>query len=249
MRPLTRTTLITGGGSGIGLRLAQLLVDRGEQVAVLDRVPGTAGALQIECDVTDGAAVQQAVERVRQELGPLRLVINSAGIQHAAPFHELTEEDFRRIVDVNLVGSRNVAAAAWPHVEHLVLIASLAGLVANFGYAGYCASKYGVIGLAEVLRLEGKPRGITVSCVCPPEVETPMVERERLTQPPESKALKAFAGTMGIDTAAAQILAGIDRKQFLILPGKARRTRLISRVLPHRAAHAVSDRIVRRAQQ
>ncbi len=240
---MSRACLITGGASGIGLRLAELLAARGERVVILDRATGPFESLMV--DVTDGTAVRKAVDAVRP-----RLVINSAGIQSAKEFLDLDEDEFRRIVEVNLVGSRNVAAAAWPHLRdggHLVLIASLAGLVANYGYAGYCASKYGVVGLAEVLRLEGKPLGIDVSCVCPPEVETPMVVKERLTQPAPSKALKAFAGTMTLDEAAPQILRGIDRRDFLVLPGNAKRTRFISRVLPLRAAHAISDRIVRNA--
>jgi NAD(P)-dependent dehydrogenase (short-subunit alcohol dehydrogenase family) len=250
---MARTTLITGGGSGIGLRLAELLAARGDRLLILDQAftddarARLDGHQLVEVDVRDGQAVTNAVQQAEN---PPRLVINCAGIQSAKPFEDLTEEEFRRIVDVNLVGSRNVAAATFPNLAgggHLVLVASLAGLVANYGYAAYCASKYGVVGLAEVLRLEGKPRRITVSCVCPPEVETPMVQKERLTQPAPAKALKAFAGTMDLDRAAAEILKGIDRGDFLILPGRARRTRIISRVLPTRAAHALSDRIVARA--
>jgi NAD(P)-dependent dehydrogenase (short-subunit alcohol dehydrogenase family) len=249
---MTGTVLITGGGSGIGLRLAELLAARGERIAAIDlrfsdeALRRLGDATTIEVDVRDGDAVAAAVERC----GPPRLVINSAGIQMAKDFDALSEEEFRRVVDVNLVGSRNVAAATFPHLAgggHLVLIASLAGLVPNYGYAAYCASKYGVVGLAEVLRLEGKPRGIRVSCVCPPEVETPMVVKERLTQPAPSKALKAFAGSMALDPAAAAILKGIDRGDFLIRPGRARRTHLLGRLLPGRTAHAISDRIVARA--
>src|SRR5687767_13114061 len=99
-RLLTRTCLITGGGSGIGLRLSQLLAGRGERVVALDRVL-PAGTEGFEVDVTDAEAVRAAVEQARP-----RLVINSAGIQLAKPFADLTETEFRRIVDVNLVGSR-----------------------------------------------------------------------------------------------------------------------------------------------
>ena len=235
---MTRTTLITGGASGIGRRLAELLEERGEQVVVLDRALGT--------DVRDAAAVKAAVDAARP-----RLVVNSAGIQLARPFTELTEDEYRRVVEVNLLGSRNVAAAAWPHLRdggHLVLVASLAGLTPLYGYAAYSASKYGVVGLAEVLRLEGRPEGIRVSCVCPPEVETPMVEEERRTMSPATQALKGFAGTLGVDAAARQILAGIDRGAFMIVPGRrGRATRLLTRYAPQRIAHAVADRAVAKA--
>jgi NAD(P)-dependent dehydrogenase (short-subunit alcohol dehydrogenase family) len=248
---MTQTTLITGGGSGIGLRLAELLANRGHRLAILDRTvtdearTRLPGAAFHELDVRDAAAVTAAVDDAKP-----RLVVNSAGIQLARRFDELTESDFQRVIDVNLLGSRNVAAAAFPHLEHggrLVLIASLAGLVPNYGYAAYCASKYGVVGLAEVLRLEGRPRGIGVSCVCPPEVETPMVEAERRDQLAPSKALKDLAGRMELDPAARAILKGIDRGDFLIVPSvKAKGARLLGRVVPSRLTHALSDRIVAR---
>ena len=256
---MTRTTLITGGTSGIGLRLAELLGARGDRLAILDRTlrPEAMERLERaapnrltahEVDVRDAQAIATAVDEAQP-----RLVINSAGIQLAKPFTELTDEEFRRLVDVNLIGSRNVAAAAFPHLAdggHLVLIASLAGLVANYGYAGYCASKYGVVGLAEVLRLEGRPQGIAVSCVCPPEVETPMVEEERRTQLAPSKALKDMAGSMQLEPAAQAILKGIDRREFMIVPSaRAKGARLAGRLLPARLSHALTDRVVERALQ
>ena len=235
---MTRTTLITGGASGIGKRLAELLEARGDDVVILDQALGA--------DVRDAAAVKAAVDAARP-----RLVINSAGIQLAKRFPDLSDEEFRRVVEVNLIGSRNVAAAAWPHLKdggHLVLVASLAGLTPLYGYAGYSASKYGVVGLAEVLRLEGRPEGIRVSCVCPPEVDTPMVEKERRTMLPATQALKAVAGSIDVDTAAREILAGIDRQAFMIVPGRrGRATRLLTRVAPQRIAHAIADRAVAKA--
>lgn len=235
---MTRSTLITGGASGIGRKLAQLLTERGDEVTVLDRTLGT--------DVRDAAAVRAAVDAVRP-----RLVINSAGIQLAKRFSDLDAEEYRRVIEVNLLGSRNVAAAAWPHLRnggHLVLVSSLAGLTPLYGYAAYSASKYGVVGLAEVLRLEGRPEGIRVSCVCPPEVETPMVEEERKTMLAATEALKAVAGTLDVDTAAREILAGIDRGTFLIVPGRrGRAARALTRFAPARIAHAVADRTVARA--
>ena len=236
---MTRTTLITGGASGIGKRLAERLEARGDRVVILDQALGT--------DIRDAAAVKAVIDEARPGL-----VVNSAGIQLARPFPDLTEEEFRRVVDVNLLGSRNVAAAAWPHLReqrgHLVLIASLAGLTPLYGYAGYCASKYAVVGLAEVLRIEGRPDGIRVSCVCPPEVETPMVTEERKTMHPATEALKAVAGTIDVDTAAREILAGIDRGAFMIVPGRrGRATRLLTRFAPQRVAHAIADRAVAKA--
>ena len=255
--------MITGGASGIGLKLGELLAARGEDLAILDRVldpdalarlraAGPGRVASAEVDVRDAAGVAAAVEAVVAEVGAPRLVVNSAGIQNAKTFDELTEDEFRAIVEINLIGSRNVAAATLGHLEatrgRLVLVASLAGLVANYGYTGYCASKYGVVGLGEVLRLEYRPRGVAVSVVCPPEVETPMVWEERRRQPPPSKALKELAGTIDVDRAARDILAGIDRGTFLIIPtARAKAAVGLARFLPKPLSQAVADRVVARA--
>jgi 3-dehydrosphinganine reductase len=249
------SVLVTGGASGIGARLAALLAARGERVATVDRAPHAAigaGGLALTADVRDPAAVRAAVAEAARELGPPRLVVNSAGIQLGKAFADLADDEFERVIAINLLGSRNVAAATWEHLAatrgRLVLIASLAGLVPNYGYAAYCASKYGVVGLAEVLRLEGRPRGIAVSCVCPPEVETPMVEEERRSELAPTRALKDLAGTMDLEPAAARILQGIDRREPLIIPSaRARGAVALARFLPRRLTHAVSDVTVRRA--
>jgi 3-dehydrosphinganine reductase len=248
------SVLITGGASGIGRRLAELLAARGERVATVDRAEhapvGAAGAA-FAADVRDPAAVRAAVAAASDALGPPRLVVNSAGVQLARPFGELADEEFERVIAINLLGSRNVAAATWEPLAQtrgrLVLIASLAGLVPNYGYSAYCASKYGVVGLAEVLRLEGRPRGIGVSCVCPPEVETPMVDEERRTELRVTRALKDLPGTLALEPAARGILAGIDRGDALIIPSaRARGTVALTRHLPRRLLHAISDRVVSR---
>ncbi|MBJ7458513.1 MAG: SDR family NAD(P)-dependent oxidoreductase [Thermoleophilaceae bacterium] len=255
--------LVTGAGSGIGNRLAELLLARGDQVIALDvkfSEPARAGlehagsSVHFEAvDVRDGAAVAAAVAAGVAALGAPRLVINSAGVVIAVPFEETDEEAFRRVVDINLYGSRNVAAATLPHLKnggHLVLIASLAGFVANYGYSAYCASKFGVVGLAEVLRLEQKPNGVAVSVVAPPEVMTPMVEEERRSGSRLTGELKQFAGSMELEPAAEAILEGIDGGGFLIVPSiRGRSTRLLNRLAPSPITHAISDRLLRKAQK
>jgi NAD(P)-dependent dehydrogenase (short-subunit alcohol dehydrogenase family) len=246
---MARTTYITGSSSGIGQRLAQLLRARGDRVARFDRDEGDDETFVV--DVRDAEAVEAAFAAAQAQVGPPALVVNCAGIQLGKAFGDLTAEEFTRVIEVNLLGSRHVAAAALrrlPVGGHLVLVASLAGLVPNYGYAAYCASKYGVVGLAEVLRLECRPRGIRVSCVCPPEVETPMASEERLSELAPTRALKDLAGTMALEPAVQDIVKGIDRGDFLIMPSaRARGARNLARFLPARLSHAVSDRVVARA--
>ena len=259
---LSPTVLVTGAGSGLGLGLADLYARRGLAVIALDltcgaparrrlEAAGRSGVYFAEADVRDDDAVRNAVTRGVQALGPLHIAINCAGIQDAALFADLSPDAFRRVVDVNLIGSRNVAAAVLQHLRpggHLVLVSSMAGLVGTYAYAAYCASKFGVVGLAQVLRLELAPRGIAVSVVCPPEVNTPMVVEERRSMLAPTRALKAMTGTLELDPAVREILAGIDKRRTVIVPGAAaRRTALLTRILPRRAVELVTDRVVRRA--
>ncbi len=231
-----RCVFISGGGSGIGREFAIRLAQEGAHVAIFNRklapqvIEEMRNAAQrpdqrfesYSADVSNDAAIQAAINQAVQTLGPPDLAINSAGIQIAAPFEALTSAQFNQVIHVNLIGSRNFAAACLPHLRpgaHLVLVASLAGLVGNFAYAAYCASKFGTVGLAQVLRLELKLKGIDVSVCCPGEIDTPLVVEERKTLHPVSAALKDFAGTMDVQPACAGMLKGIARRDFEIIPG------------------------------
>lgn len=256
------TALVTGAGSGIGQRLAELLAERGDDVIALDIAFDDTARAKLEkagsgrvhtetVDVRDGDAVRAAVDAGAAALGAPKLVVNCAGVVIATPFEETDEAAFRRVVDINLYGSRNVAAATLPHLKnggHLVLVASLAGFVANYGYSAYCSSKFGVVGLAEVLRLEQKPNGVNLSVVAPPEVMTPMVEEERRSGSKITGELKQFAGSMQLEPAARAILDGIDSGDFLIIPSaRGKATRLLNRLAPLRLTHLISDRMLTKA--
>ncbi len=173
----------------------------------------------------------------------------SAPAQRAAPFEQLSREDFEMVVQVNLFGSRNFAAALLPHMRsgaRLGLVSSMAGFAANYSYATYCASKFTVVGLGRVLRLELKPKGIDVSLICPPEVDTPMVVEEARTMHPVSRTLKDLGGTLSVEEAIAGILAGLDAGRTVIIPGvKAKFTYFCNRYLPDFVMNTLVDWIVR----
>ncbi len=259
-----KCAFVTGGGSGIGLGLAERLLERGASVAafdlalrseVRDRLGKLAEQSDAACsfhevDVRDAGGVAARVGDAVAALGAPDLAINSAGVGGSKAFDRLTAEDFERVIAVNLLGSRNFAAAVLPHIGpggRLALIASLAGVVANYGYAAYGASKFGVVGLAGALRLEYRPRGVGVSVVCPPEVETPMVTEEHAAGDRVGLALKRFSGTLALDTACDEILAGIDAGRFMVVPGRrARLTHRLARLVPG-LANLMADRMVDRA--
>ena len=108
-------------------------------------------ALFFEVDVRDAAGVEAAVNSAVAQIGAPEVAINSAGVQVARPFLEISSERYDFVVDINLKGSRNFAAAVLRHMRsggHLALVASIAGVVSNYGYAAYSSSKFGVVGLA-----------------------------------------------------------------------------------------------------
>jgi NAD(P)-dependent dehydrogenase (short-subunit alcohol dehydrogenase family) len=240
------TAFVTGGGSGIGLRLAEMLAQRQVRLAIFDlkisddvrsRLGKLApGSVFHQVDVRDAEGLEAAVRQAVAEIGAPQVAINCAGVQRAKVFGELTAADFNFVVDINLRGSRNFAAAMLPHLSsggRLVFLASLAGLVANYGYAAYNASKFGVVGLASALRIESKPRGISVTVVCPPEVETPMVVEERKSAPAITMQTKQFAGVVALDELCTDILRGAERGEFMVVTGfKAKLTRFLARMVP-----------------
>jgi 3-dehydrosphinganine reductase len=254
-----QSAFITGAGSGIGLRLAETLAQKGVRLAVFDLHVGdevrrrlgslAPAAVFHEVDVRDAAGLESAVRAAVSEIGAPQVAINCAGVQRARVFGELSTQDFDFVVDVNLRGSRNFAAAVLPHLAaggRLCFIASLAGLVANYGYAAYNASKFGVVGLAAALRIECRPRGIPVSVVCPPEVETPMVEEERRTAPAITMQNKQFAGVVTLDALCNDVLQGIERGEWMIVTGwRARMVGFLARMMPG-TVNRLTDRLVAR---
>jgi len=264
MEKTWETALISGGGSGIGLRLAEEFLGMGARVALVDLrfnaeaqarlAKAAGGSLEGRCwtfeaDVRNAGQLETVAREAVAALSGLDIAINSAGVQYVAEFEKMTEEQFRRVVEINLFGSRNFAAAALPHLRlgsQLALVASLAGIVSNYGYAAYNASKFGVVGFAGALRLECRPKGIAVTVICPPEVETPMVDAERREAPVVTMKLKEFAGTLELEPAVREILAGLRAREFMVIPGsRARLTRRLAGIFPGLLRN-ISDGIVRK---
>jgi NAD(P)-dependent dehydrogenase (short-subunit alcohol dehydrogenase family) len=258
-----KTLFVTGGMSGLGKALAAAYLQRGSDVAIFDLAVKEDVLRELEncklrdsqkivaygASVTDLEALSAAVKQAVDTIGNPELAINCAGMQRAFPFDQMSQEDFELVVQVNVFGSRNFAAAVLPNMgrgARLALVSSMAGFTANYSYATYCASKFAVVGLGKVLRLELKPKGIDVSLICPPEVDTPMVVEEAKTMHPVSRRLKDLAGTLSVDQAIAGILAGLDAGRGVIIPGfGAKLTYFANRYVPDFIMNAVVDMIVR----
>jgi NAD(P)-dependent dehydrogenase (short-subunit alcohol dehydrogenase family) len=150
-----------------------------ETVALVTEAGGRAAAF--ECDVADDAAVRATVARVQHDLGRVSGVVTAAGIFHGPdlqPAHQVPVDDFLHVVQVNLVGTFSVIAAALPDLVDgggsIVTIASTAAIRGHGFGAGYTASKGGVAALTRLLAVQYGPQGVRANCICPGGVDTPM---------------------------------------------------------------------------
>jgi len=227
--------VISGGGSGLGLGIAVRYLRRGARVSVLDlrmqesvreklnkaQAEGNGSWQFYEADVTNEEQLAATMQHVKQQHGEVSLAVNSAGIPLCKTIADMKPGEYSRVIQVNLIGSYNFAAAVLPCMAkdgQFALVASLAGITSNYGYSAYGSSKFGVIGLATTIRYEYEVQGLTVSCICPPEVETPLVEEERLHANKIAMELKKIAGTMNAEDACDQIVAGLDAGKWMIVP-------------------------------
>ncbi|MDF2740005.1 MAG: short-chain dehydrogenase [Actinomycetia bacterium] len=176
--------LVTGGASGIGAATAELLAERGARVAVLDLDPEAADArhLRLACDVGDRASVDGAVGRVAADLGGLDVVVNNAGIGAQGDVAANDDDEWRRVLDVNVVGIVRVTRAALPHLRRSAraAVVNTCSVVATLGLpnrALYAASKGAVLALTLAMAADHVREGIRVNCVTPGTVETPWVGR------------------------------------------------------------------------
>lgn len=244
-----KVAVITGGASGIGLATAKQLAARGATLVLVDveaetlanaktQVEQHGGRVETRvCDVSDFAAVKTLADDVIATLGGVHILFNNAGIAVGGPIAEMTHDDWRWVIDVDLWGPIHGVEAFLPAMRaageggHILFTASFAGLVPNVGLGPYCVAKYGVVALAEVLARELKADDIGVSVLCPMRVATNIGSSERNREaryggpaasppvPEQDEANADLAGrVLDVDDVAAQVVAAIDNRQLYILP-------------------------------
>lgn len=178
----------------------------------------------IAADVADRDQTARAMAAAVARNGPPEGLVACTGLARPGYFRELPLEIFEETMAVNYFGTLYSIKAVLPYLEEqrrgsIVLVSSGAGLVGLFGYTPYSPAKFAVRGLAESLRAELKPGGIHVALVYPPDTDTPQLQAENKTKPPETKLMTGAARTLTADQVAQAIVQGLRRKRWLITPG------------------------------
>jgi 2-hydroxycyclohexanecarboxyl-CoA dehydrogenase len=191
---MSRVAVVTGGASGIGLGVAHGFVADGHRVALVDSNGeaaeaaaeelrrGGATVIAVTADVADRAAVHAGFDRIRSELGPVEILVTSAGIESFTPVLDITAEGWDRLIGINLTGTFTCVQAALPDMlaagwGRIVTISSQSAQSGAPNMAHYAASKGGVIGLTKALAVELARQGITVNTIPPSLVDTPMARK------------------------------------------------------------------------
>jgi short-subunit dehydrogenase len=236
---------VTGAGAGIGRAIALRLAGAGARVAVgdLDLSAAEAVAAEIgenafamELDIADPEGFRAFLDAAEERHGPLAVMINNAGIDWIGPFHEEPDEVTRREIDVNLygttVGSKLAVSRMLPRRRgHLVNVASGVGRVPLPGSATYAATKHGVVGLTESLRLEYRGSGLAFSVVLPSQVDTAMIDGQG-----RPRALPVIAP----DDVAAAVLDALKTQRFEVwVPRSQGATAKLGAILPRAARELI----------
>lgn len=228
--------IVTGAASGIGRALGQELARRGALVIMadiqrelLEEAVGSitqAGhkAEAVALDVTEFQAVKELVENTAARHGRLDYIFNNAGIGVGGEVRDVSIDDWRDVLNVNLFGVVNGVAAAYPLMVdqghgHIINTASIEGLIPFPGTVSYVTSKYGVVGLSNALRVEGADLGVNVSVVCPGYIKTAIFHTSKLIKMDREKMLKSLPDRFGImpEECASVILRGVERNKAIIV--------------------------------
>lgn len=205
-----KTWFVTGASKGMGLLLTKLLLEKGENVAATSRDGAqlkskvgvsTPNFLPLSLDITDSAEVQKAIEKTVLYFGGLDVLVNNAGFSYIGSLEELTDQEFRTALDVNLFGTVNTIRASMSHFRkqqsgYIINIASAAGYIAGPHIGSYVASKFAVVGLTEALTLEAAPFKVKATVVLPGSFRTNFLDEGSLQYAkyfiPEYESSKTF---------------------------------------------------------
>jgi len=185
---MARTALVTGGSRGIGAAISKALKEAGYSVAATyagndeaaAKFTEETGIKTYKWNVGDYDESKAGIEKVEADLGPVDIVVANAGITRDAPFHKMTPQQWKEVIDTNLTGVFNTIHPVWPGMHErgfgrVVVISSVNGQKGQFAQTNYAATKAGDLGIIRSLAQEGASKGITANAVCPGYIATEMV--------------------------------------------------------------------------
>lgn len=226
-----KVCIITGGGSGLGLALGRQLAAAGATVVLADMDEAAlqrehaalSGSVYIfRVDVTDPASVQALVEDTHHRFGRIDYLFNNAGTAVAGEIRDLTLEQWRKVIDVNLFGEIHCIHAVYPLMirqgfGHIVNTASGFGMAPGPLNSPYVASKFAIFGLSHALAAEARGLDVDVSVVCPGYLDTPMVRNlNPVNADPAAMRAQLPAKFVPVDQAASIVLRGVARRKRVI---------------------------------
>lgn len=231
-----RRVLITGAGSGLGLALALRYARSGARVACVDllaeradtacaSLPGS-GHIAHATDVGDDDSMQALHDRVHREWGGVDVLINNAGIASAGPMVETTMDEWRRVLEIDLLGVVRGCRLFLPAMlaagaGQIVNTASFAGLAGAPGMMTYGVAKAGVVALSEQLRAEVHLKGIRVGVICPAFFRTNLIDTAIANERTKAMVLKLMDTSPDtLDSVADKVFAAAERGDFMIIPTK-----------------------------
>lgn len=249
--------VITGAAGGLGQAITRRFAAAGCRLGLLDldgegaaRIAGTVetDAVGIGCDLTDRDQTTSAIAEVVEQLGPIEVLVNNAGITHRSAFGETDPTVIKKVMDVNYLGSVHATSAALPWLMDtkgaIAVVTSVAGFAPILGRAGYVGSKHALHGLFSVLRAELRPGGVDVTILAPTFVSTGLADRAlgadgTITTHPQSRIGREVTP----ESVAERLYVGLEKRQRMVVVGSVGR---IARVMTA-LAPGLYERLMARA--
>lgn len=229
-----KTVYITGAASGIGFETARQLIKSGANLALfdvqpLDKALATLQSLNVnntsistyELDVTDAGMTTQQMTNAASVAAP-DILMHFVGITGPWTFDDMSQEQFERVININLFGTRNVLAAVRPYLssgKQVMVTASMASFTGSYGYSSYSASKFALWGMMQSISYEWQPLGIDITVFAPPPIDTPLTQAEVGVMAKAGVGMKKLAGELKIEEAVKSMLKGVENREFLVVPG------------------------------